>query len=361
MSASLRKYATATASGTHVGIPMIKAGSQDFATGSDWTPATGDVKVSIDGGAQANISTLPAYTNGQWVFQFTSGETTGKSIRVVVVDSATKAVEDQFFVIETFGHASAMFTFDFTATGGKVPATVASGDLTLATDQITSASVSSAAVTKIQTGLATPTNITAGTITTVTTLTNLPTIPSNWLTAAGIAASALNAKGDWNTTTPPTAAANAAATWDLTTSGHTTSGTFGDAMNAAGSAGDPWSTSLPGSYGSGTAGKIVGDNLNATITSRMGTFSLPTNFASMVITNGGLTSINLGQIGLSPRALDAIADAALTVGDCLVAAISGAVGKETVSGTSYTVKTPSTGTTIRTFTLDSSSAPTSRT
>ena len=33
---------------------------------------------------------------------------------------------------------------------------------------------------------------------TVTTLTNLPSIPANWLTAAGIAASALDGKGDWN-------------------------------------------------------------------------------------------------------------------------------------------------------------------
>jgi hypothetical protein len=37
-----------------------------------------------------------------------------------------------------------------------------------------------------------------GTIATVTTLTNLPAITSNWLTAAGIAATALNGKGDWN-------------------------------------------------------------------------------------------------------------------------------------------------------------------
>ena len=37
-----------------------------------------------------------------------------------------------------------------------------------------------------------------GTVATVTTLTNLPAIPANWLTAAGIAAAALNGKGDWN-------------------------------------------------------------------------------------------------------------------------------------------------------------------
>lgn len=46
--------------------------------------------------------------------------------------------------------------------------------------------------------LATPTNITAGTIATVTDLTNLPSIPANWLTAAGINAGALDGKGNWN-------------------------------------------------------------------------------------------------------------------------------------------------------------------
>lgn len=36
------------------------------------------------------------------------------------------------------------------------------------------------------------------TVATTTNLTNLPSIPANWLTAAGIAASALDGKGDWN-------------------------------------------------------------------------------------------------------------------------------------------------------------------
>lgn len=55
----------------------------------------------------------------------------------------------------------------------------------------------------------------------------------------------------------------AASVWDLATSGHTTSGTFGAAMNAAGSAGDPWATSLPGAYGAGSAGYIVGNNADS--------------------------------------------------------------------------------------------------
>lgn len=56
-----------------------------------------------------------------------------------------------------------------------------------------------------------------GTLTTATNLTNLPAIPANWLTAAGIAASALNGKGDWllasSYTAPPTTAAIATAIW----------------------------------------------------------------------------------------------------------------------------------------------------
>lgn len=56
--------------------------------------------------------------------------------------------------------------------------------------------------------------------------------------------------------------------WDETLAEHLAAGTTGNALNAAGSAGDPWSTALPGAYGAGTAGKIVGDNINATVSSR---------------------------------------------------------------------------------------------
>jgi hypothetical protein len=44
---------------------------------------------------------------------FSDAELQCKSLTVRVVDSATKAVEDQFFVVETYGNASAMFVVDF--------------------------------------------------------------------------------------------------------------------------------------------------------------------------------------------------------------------------------------------------------
>lgn len=39
-------------------------------------------------------------------------------------------------------------------------------------------------------------------------------------------------------------------------------------LQVATTASDPWATALPGAYGAGTAGKIIGDNLNATVSSR---------------------------------------------------------------------------------------------
>jgi len=70
------------------------------------------------------------------------------------------------------------------------PAAIGSA-MTLAADSVNASALAADAVTEIQSGLATPTNITAGTITTVTNLTNLPAITANWLTAAGIAADAV--------------------------------------------------------------------------------------------------------------------------------------------------------------------------
>lgn len=63
--------------------------------------------------------------------------------------------------------------------------------------------------------------------------------------------------------TAPTAAAVADAVWDEVISGHLTAGSTGEALNAAGAAGDPWTTSLPGAYSAGQAGYIVGTNIDA--------------------------------------------------------------------------------------------------
>jgi hypothetical protein len=95
--------------------------------------------------------------------------------------------------------------------------------------------------------------------------------------------------------------------WDDTLAEHLLSGSTGAALNAAGAAGDPWSTALPGAYGAGTAGKIVGDNVNATISSR----ATPANVAAELATYDGPTFAELDA------RTDAI-DAALVVIDDFV-------------------------------------------
>jgi spore maturation protein SpmB len=83
--------------------PIVKAGSTDYALTADWTPAAGDVKVSKDGGAFANITTLPTFIASAAALNWTlsAAETEATEVVIQVIDSATKAVQDQFFRLQT--------------------------------------------------------------------------------------------------------------------------------------------------------------------------------------------------------------------------------------------------------------------
>lgn len=84
------------------------------------------------------------------------------------------------------------------------------------------------------------------------------------------------------------------AVWDEPLAGHLTAGSTGAALNAAGAAGDPWSTAIPGAYGAGSAGYIVGNNLDAAITSRLA----PTvSGRTLDVTTTGEAGIDWANIG----------------------------------------------------------------
>lgn len=200
---------------------------------------------------------------------------------------------------------------------------------TMPTDWITSAGLSAGAVTEIQTGLATAANLAtvAGYLDTeiaaiLADTNELQTNQGNWLTATGFSthsASDVWAVGTreltsgaapsvsdiWSagtrtlTSSPgPSESTIAAAVWDESLSGHATAGTAGKALTDAGAAGDPWSTALPGAYSAGTAGYIIGTNLNATISSRMATYTQPTGFLAATFpgTVASTTNITAGTI-----------------------------------------------------------------
>jgi len=107
---------------------------------------------------------------------------------------------------------------------------------------------------------------------------------------------ATNAAG----TAPPTAAAIADEVWDELLSDHVLAGSAGLALASAGAGTDPWATALPGAYGAGTAGKIVGTNLDATVSSRStyaggdtaGVTTLLARIASAITITAGKVDVN---------------------------------------------------------------------
>jgi hypothetical protein len=111
----LAKYGVQTA----FTFPMLKRGAADLAATADWTPATGDTKVSKDGGNVANTTNNPAAVGGTgsvlWSLTLTATELSAAVVDIQIVDSATKAVEDQMIKVFTYGNASAKLAPDFSS------------------------------------------------------------------------------------------------------------------------------------------------------------------------------------------------------------------------------------------------------
>jgi hypothetical protein len=77
--------------------------------------------------------------------------------------------------------------------------------------------------------------------------------------------------------------------WDELLSGHTVSGSTGEALAAAGTAGDPWTTSLPGSYTGDQAGKILADILVDTGTTLDGKLDTIDGIVDDILVDTGTT------------------------------------------------------------------------
>lgn len=105
----LRKYGVQTT----IVFPIPKIDDTDFAASGDWTPATGDTKISKDGGNFANTTNNPAAIGGTgskcWSLVVTATELEC-AVAIIQIDDA--AVEDQAIIIETYGHASAQHAAD---------------------------------------------------------------------------------------------------------------------------------------------------------------------------------------------------------------------------------------------------------
>jgi hypothetical protein len=122
------------------------------------------------------------------------------------------------------------------------------------------------------------------------------------------------------------------AVWDELLSGHSGVGSAGAGVAAAGSAGDPWATALPGAYGEGSAGAIIGSfpaDLGGDVS------AIKTKADQLTFTTAGrvdsqVHGMQADVITASAIAADAIASAELATS--AVAEIADAVWDEARSG-----------------------------
>lgn len=294
-----------------VTFPILDADG-DLVTG-----ATGlDSEVSKDAGTFAdctNEATEIATSSGIYYLDLTSTEMNADTVAIIVKTSSSGA---KTTTIVMYPVESTDIDVNVTAFGGTA-GTFSAGRAEVNTSHWGGTAVASAVVpaNTIQisgdsvaadncesffdgTGYAG----TGNTIPTVTTCTNVTTV--NGIAAGAITASAIAADAIGASELAADAVAEIAdAVWDEVLSGHLTAGSTGAGLNAAGSAGDPWSTALPGAYGAGSAGYILGTNLDAAITSRLAT----AGYAAPLDAAGTRSAVGLASANLDTQ-LTAIDD-----------------------------------------------------
>ena len=256
-----------------VTFPILDADG-DLVTG-----ATGlDSEVSKDGGTFAdctNEATEIATSSGVYYLDLTATEMNADTVALIVKTSSSgaKTTVLVFYPLETSDTP-----VDVLAISGD---SVAADNLEAAADgtgyNLGGGSIVAASVTALVT--ANTTQLAGQTVTAAAGVTFPGTVSS--LTAGGVRTELATELGRIDVavstrlegssyTTPPTAGTIADAVWDETIGDHLTGGSTGAALNAAGSAGDPWTTTLPGSYTGSQAGKILADILVDTGTTLQG-------------------------------------------------------------------------------------------
>lgn len=143
-------------------------------------PTTAGRTLDVSAGGEAGLDW--ANIGSPTTSQTLSGTTVGTATAVTTVNglaaNVITATAIQADAITAAKIATGAIDADAIADNAIDAGAIAASAITaakIATDAIGAAQVAADAVTKIQNGLATPTNITAGTITTVTNLTNAPT------------------------------------------------------------------------------------------------------------------------------------------------------------------------------------------
>ena len=271
----------------------------------------------------------------------------------LAADCITSAkIADNAFANEHFADG-ALTSTEITSAGGCVVASIANNAITanaINNDAITAAKIANGAIdaatfaadvdAEIATmvwNAATASYGGAGTYgqaveDTLADTNELQTNQGNWLTATGFSTHSAADVADavWDEVlhtaheeagsasvllqgaTAPSAADVADAVWNETLADHIGAGSTGNALNAAGSSGDPWATALPGSYGAGTAGLLLGttipnaiDAIDNYVDTEIGT--LTTELAKVPKSDSNVTWNNTALGSIQTKCGDALA------------------------------------------------------
>jgi hypothetical protein len=132
---------------------------------------------------------------------------------------------------------------------------------------------------------------------------------------------------------PPTGPQIASAVWtDTATADFAVANSAGDKITRAANIADPWAVSLPGSYASGTAGAIIGGNLDARVSSRSVYAGGPVASVTAPVTVG--TNNDKGGYLLAAAGLDAITiETGVNARQALSPILASAAGTLTGAGT----------------------------
>lgn len=187
--------------------------------------------------------------------EITAGLITAAAIATGAIDA--DAIADN--AIDAGAIAADAITAAKIAPGAIDAATFAAGAITaaaIATNAIDADALATDAVTEIQAGLATSGAVAAVQADTDNIQSRLP---------AALVGGKMDSTG---TIVAADIAAIADAVWDEALAAHLTAGSTGAALSAAGGAGDPWITPLPGAYAAGSAGHTLGTCLDVAVSSR---------------------------------------------------------------------------------------------
>lgn len=323
----LRAYGVATT----LYFPLIDKGATDFEA-TPVTIASGDLKISKDGGAFANTTTasFSHVAGGIYSIPLTATEMQAKVVVIKIIDqTGTKEWEDQAIVITTVNHASAEIPSLW-----AIPQSMATGAIaaaSFAAGAIDAAAIADGAIdaATLASGTITSAKFAAGAI-------DAAAIATDAIGAAELASDAVTeiAAGVWNAlvatyqtnstfgkafadaTTPKLAAVTsgiiAADVWGALVASYQTNSTFGKGWAsattptiaagvtlAAAAVQAIWDAATSALSTASSIGKLLVDNINATISSRLASASYTAPLdAAGTRSAVGLASANLDtQLG----------------------------------------------------------------